>query len=504
MRLRRRASARPGRVIAAVLAAGAAAAALASAPGCAFIEEVGGPPGVTLQVLSRGPFVAAPNVAPVSPPAPPTLVALDRAGAAPGQAAPPAGAIALKSVACALDGDCAEIFVAGRPPAAPCLSGARGGAPLFERCPVSGLADASLRHDPSTGALWLAYAVETLVLVDPGADGLPRAAPAAGVGLAWSEDGGRSWRDAGLLEAAAAERLPRYGAGPRSARAPSLTALPDGGWAVLWRRDFDGAKAVALQGRVGETPGHLTLAPSRSLYAGWANPKAWRAKRNLAGADPLAAHCATFEAASLLAEGERLFLAALCADFDVATNARRHARGGVHLFELTGSRPGDGVMYVGELFSAADAAATLGVAPGRAAAAHPELARARDGAPILLVSLSETPAGAGGPARARGCHAVEIADLGAAALRRAAGAETDAPAEAEAEAPEAAERAGPPVLRAHAGLADSARAGGAALAGGCAYDPNGALGIVMSVAVEDAEARPQRRRAQLVDTRLHP
>lgn len=109
---------------------------------------------------------------------------------------------------------CPEIRIAGTTAAT---------LPGGERSPFGGFADASVRRDPETGRLWMAYAWPSLQVDRAGS----RAAlhPQVDIHLAASDDGGTSWRFISSLWPARPARSPNRSAGRWSYEVPNLLPI---------------------------------------------------------------------------------------------------------------------------------------------------------------------------------------------------------------------------------------------------------------------------------------
>jgi hypothetical protein len=279
---------------------------------------------------------------------------------------------------CSFDARCPELAIEGVAPARP------GAAPS----PFRGIGDPSLEYDPESGSLWLAWSWLDLA----GADFRIRTR------LAKSEDRGRTFSFTNAANEV--ERRPdaRGRTGLWLHEVPTLARAGPRDWRLLWLSYFD---------PLGDAP--REYAEPHFVAARAARPEALgpgaAALPRPGGSDPALADCAAFTEPALFAERGAVWLAASCVVFE--RGQRRPERERLVLWRESG---GDW-SRAGSLLDARDARALGGHRLEQA-----DLARARDGALLLFV----TPIREGEDPSHQGCVALEVEDLAAARIRRAA------------------------------------------------------------------------------------
>ncbi|MBX7159422.1 MAG: glycoside hydrolase [Acidimicrobiia bacterium] len=244
-----------------------------------------------------------------------TLLTSCRGGYAPGadpSGTLPSGAVANgQTVDCRGDGSCPELVVEGDPPAT-----LPSGAPA----PLRGLSDATIRRDPVTGVVWMAYSWPS-VHVDGG-----RRSTRVETHLARSDDDGRTWHSAGPLWTAAPATDPVTGStGTIDHEVPNLLPVtdstagttrwvaarldlfvPDGG--TLRRRPPSSFRIAVLA-----APDPMALAAAEPAVLGSAATDAgWGVDVDLTDLDDALARCTLWNEPALHHEGGTLFLAVRC------------------------------------------------------------------------------------------------------------------------------------------------------------------------------------------------
>jgi hypothetical protein len=302
---------------------------------------------------------------------------------------------------CRRDGTCAEVVVAGDP-----LRTDDAGAPL----PARGYADPSLRQDPATGRLWLAYSHvhwgDAVVHVDSH--------------LAHSDDEGQRWTFDGPLWTHAPARNPRTGVmGFTNHETVSLAprVTPSGTrWvsARMWHIITPGpggldARTFAIRVAEAETPVALARAEEAVLTGTYFDRRLGSAvdlTRDVATANGRSldeVQGCTFFDAGIIVEGARVFMVVQCARF-TATGADT-AREFLAVFATTPEGPVTGWRwtYLGPLTTHADA-----LALGGENLLQSDLSRTRDGSLMILLTPSR-------PARPLalhdGCRGLAVASL---------------------------------------------------------------------------------------------
>ena len=319
-----------------------------------------------------------------------------------------------------------------------------GGAPS----PARGFADASIRKDPASSRLWMAYSW-------PHITGTGRAQTVTvDSHLAHSDDGGATWTFDRTLWTSTAENDPTtretgYSNNETVSLAPRQT-LTGVVWYSVRLRYFTrvgGYKFNTFQLRVASATSPQELATStEGILGGSLTPKEWDVDTDLSKLSPEVADC-TWSDPGLLFEDASLYLAVQC--FIVTPRGEQVAREFVALFSTRpdGPAPDWKWSYSGKLATRADA-----VAMGGESFTQTDLAYAQDGTLLLIVSPSKP----GQPLEAHtGCVALEIASLTPPTLARDA--------------------AGRPKLRASVTASDLGPQG----PGACGYDPASSTGIVI-------------------------
>ncbi|HSN92484.1 MAG TPA: sialidase family protein [Anaeromyxobacteraceae bacterium] len=290
-----------------------------------------------------------------------------------------------------------------------------------------GIFDPSVARDPGTGRLWMSYSA-----VDPVA-GVPPGAPwGVGLRLAWSDDRGATWQDAGVpvspfLEPALAVDLP---ATSPEADVPAGTAVtvqsetstiafdaddPAEPWKLLWHQVLWAGGApyfvsyswIALKSAA--TPEGLAAAVPVALFGGYGlQPTLGVPAIALDALDPDLAGCVLAEP-GLLATAGAIHLTLDCHRLGPPPTSR--------VFLLACATPcawtdAGSWRYVGRLLEPSDAQA---LDPGYSGFSGTALLE-RGGSAYLLA----TPVAAAG-GRYDGCRVYRFADLGAGVLERSAG-----------------------------------------------------------------------------------
>ena len=317
--------------------------------------------------------------------------------------------------------------------------------------PFRGYGDPSLRRDPASGRLWLTYSYLSLH---------PRPAPELGVSihLASSDDGGATWRFERRLAESGGELDPAPPGGPGVSvhEVSSLAPLAgDGGgrWFAMHLRYFQPF------GAAGRRPAsfHFRLSRSgtpRGLYRGRQarlggpfTAAAWQIDLDLSTLHPDLSRCTVWTEPALYGLDGALYLVAQCLVIDPATGARRPQEEFLGVFSTDGRGPLGrlGWAWRGRLTDRRDARAL-----GGQVLTQPDVARARDGSLLLLV----TPKSLAGGGRHRGCRALRLESLDPPRLARDA--------------------AGRPRVRADIRSSDSTGLG----PGLCAYDAASSTGVL--------------------------
>ncbi len=259
-------------------------------------------------------------------------------------------------------GRCPELRIAGDAPA----TTPRGKPDRFR-----GFADASLREDPRTGRLWMAYSWPNVHRPERGVE-----VPGVDIHLASSDDGGRRWTFRGALWPSRPARdrggrgEPGYLDEEVANLLPVVGSVPGGeaGARVQWYgvrlsyfvpRDggYGRRPPSSFHLRIGraDSPPALAHAPTAVLGSARTDP-AWGVDVDLAALAPEVGHCMLWNEPALYHEGGELFLALRCLAFD-RSGAPRLDRSDLVVFatHARGPAPRWRWRYVGTLAGAREA-----------------------------------------------------------------------------------------------------------------------------------------------------
>ncbi len=308
---------------------------------------------------------------------------------------------------------CPEIGIGGDPPAT-----LPGGSPS----PLRGYADPSVRYDPDSDRLWMAYSWPSMHI-----DGTQRVSRIE-THLAESTNGGASWD---LVQ-------PLWVAEPATDPATGGSGFTDHEVANLARQEApDGVRWIGARldlfvpagGGLGvrppnsfrivvsaaASPPELANAPSVTLGAAATHP-GWDVSLDLTKLDDEVAGCAMWNEPALLAEPEVVYLAVRCLRFEPATRSPDWDTSELFVFRAqTAGAVGDWTWtYRGRLAGRAEA-----VELGGDGLTQIDLAYARDGTLVALL----TPDGWDADSRDfvhHGLRVVEVASLATPSLARRA------------------------------------------------------------------------------------
>jgi hypothetical protein len=202
--------------------------------------------------------------------------------------------------------------------------------PNGQPSPFRGFADPSMRRDPDSGRLWLAYSWPSVQVKQNRAAFQPwrgaRATPRLDIHLAFSDDHGASWRFLQTLLPAAATQSP---AGEPGQAVPEVVNLLPvrteagtqwyGAWLEYFLPDKGGYRkrpAQSFRIVMSRSPGipGLADAPRTRLGAMHTDP-AWGMDLNLASLSPETSRCLLWNEPALYHDGKELFLALSCMAF---------------------------------------------------------------------------------------------------------------------------------------------------------------------------------------------
>lgn len=344
-----------------------------------------------------------------------------------------------------------------------------------EPSPFRGFADASLRRDPGSGRLWMAYSWPTVHEL-PGGD----VVPSVETHLAASDDGGASWRFERVLfpSQPGVDEGGSFEPGHVGHEVPNLLPLVDGAGGLGWigvrldyflpdqggfRRRPPSSFRIVLSRAA--SPALLAEGPSVALASAVTAP-GWGTSLDLTELAPELGRCALWNEPALAGDRERLYLALRCLAFEADLRTPAVDRSDLVVFSTTPT--GEPAVwtwsYEGVLAGGAEAAEL-----GGRGLTQLELADGRGGELLAIVTPDDWSAQAGEFLHF-GCRALVVESLAPPALARGA--------------------AGELVVRAAVDASDLAPLG----PGSCGYDPTSATGIVV--------ARRAKSQGELVST-LH-
>jgi hypothetical protein len=314
--------------------------------------------------------------------------------------------------------------------------------PKYGPAPFRGVADPSLRLDPRTGKLWLSYSWVSTSVVRGIVPGRPIVDVGVGIHLARSDDGGLHFRYVRSLWSATPQTY-EGNSGYAGYEVSTLSPTP-GGWAALSLRYFNprghGNDFVAdsFHFELAEGPDPERLAVSRATRFGGALANdSWRSFVNLSKLVQSAGACPLWTEPSLFQEQNVLYMLAQC------KWPRNPGKGYLGLFV----RRASAWQWVGSL-AGSEVAAALGANELTQA----DLARARDGSLLLIVTPNIV---TGSHEHHLGCAIMTILSLDPPKLR--------------------VDATGAPLVRAWLTSSDSVSAG----PGACAYDPASSTGVLL-------------------------
>ena len=330
--------------------------------------------------------------------------------------------------------------------------------PGYGPAPFRGFGDPSIRRDPATGRLWMAY---SWLHVSPLAQiGGQRLVAVVDIHLSHSDDGGSTWTLDGPLWTSQPETDPG-GSGQQgfsSHEVVNLAAGAGGTWYAVHLRYFTpkdsrlySPRLDSIQFRIAQASSPLLLAgaPEASL-GGVYTARGWNLDVNLADLDPELRQCSFWNEPALHYEGGTLYLEGECCVYG-PTGSHLDDRGFVAVFATTpeGDVRSWRWRYLGKLADHLDA-----VALGGENLTQTDLVRGRDGALLAVVTPNHWDDRLEADIH-EGCRVVEVASLEPPALRLDA--------------------AGTPVVRAVLTASDLVDYGTA----GCTYEPASSAGVLL-------------------------
>ena len=202
--------------------------------------------------------------------------------------------------------------------------------PNGQPSPFRGFADPSMRRDPDSGRLWLAYSWPSLQVKRGSATSLsPQAAqvtPRLDFHLAFSDDHGANWRYLQTLLPATAAHSPSGEPGQIVQEVVNLLPVQTetgthwyGAWLEYFLPDKGGYKNRPTQSFriiMSRSPGIPGLADaSRTRLGAMHTDPAWGMDLNLAALSPETSRCMLWNEPALYHDGKELFLALSCMAF---------------------------------------------------------------------------------------------------------------------------------------------------------------------------------------------
>jgi len=342
---------------------------------------------------------------------------------------------------------CPPMVIAGDAPA-PSASGANA---------VGGYADPSIRHDPVSGALWMAYSWPHRQAVTDQSGKAIGNVVAVDSHLARSNDGGTTWQFAGKLWTSAPDTSDTGERGWRNQEVVSLTSNQSGTQWFSARESYftrpDGPKLTSFTLRIATASSPDRLAQSEEEILGGALTAAfWKPDQNLSSLSNELTGC-VWRDPGVLMSGTTLYLAVECSLFTNTGERTQDEFVGIFATQPQNSPKTWKWHFVGKLTSPADATALGGEMLDQT-----ELDIARDGSLIAIFSPSKPSSPL---ATHFGCRVVEVASIDPPKLVRDAG--------------------GHPVVLASVTASDVGAFGPAA----CTYDPASSTGVVLARRVMD-------------------
>ncbi|MBA4072448.1 MAG: hypothetical protein C0497_11515 [Gemmatimonas sp.] len=314
-----------------------------------------------------------------------------------------------------------------------------------------GFADPSMRRDPSTGTLWMAYSWPAMSF-----QSATQGAVTVSNHLARSVDGGATWLFVRSLWTSSAATdaggAPGYMNQETVSLAPRATAAGTMWYSArlqYFTTPADGPDASSFVIRVASASSPELLASAAdAALGGAATATYWHADANLSSLSPDLARC-VYNDPGLLARGDTLYLAVECQVFE--PSGERPDKEFVAVFSTlpSGAPRTWSWRYLGKLASASEAAEL-----GGQSLLQTDLVVAQDGTLLAIMS----PSAPGAPlAQHFGCRVVEVASLASPRLAR--------------------DNTGRLRVRASVTMSDMAATGSP---GSCGYDPASATGIVIA------------------------
>lgn len=299
---------------------------------------------------------------------------------------------------------CPEIVVQGDAPAT---------LPGGEASPFRGFADPSVRRDPASGRLWMAYSWPHVSVPSPGVR-----VPGVDIHLAHSDDGGATWIFDGPLWAStrAADAADPSSKGYLDHEVATLARTADGSAWYGARLDYFVPDEGGLPARPpssfhlriarAATPPALADAPS-SVLGSRLTHAGWRVDVDLSSLDAALARCHLWNEPALHVDGTTLYLLVRCLTFDLATNVPRVADSDQVVFSTVpaGEPTAWTWRYEGVLAGGAEA-----VALGGRGLTQGDLARGTDGKLLAVLTPDDWSASERDFVHF-GCRVVEVASL---------------------------------------------------------------------------------------------
>jgi len=363
--------------------------------------------------------------------------------------------------------------------------------PSGEASPFSGFADPSIRRDPVSGELWMAYSWPNIrVTGESQKRRLFRrsrsAMPGVDIHLAKSQDGGRSWRFSGKLWSAISATSPDGESGHMGHEVANLLSVntPEG---TLWYGarlqyflpDEGGFKKRPVSSfrilvNAAKSPAALSDGPVARLGSMKSDDR-WGVDVNLASLAPQTQHCMLWNEPALYHDGNELYLALSCMAFRGKSPDMEKNDLVVFATRASGAPSQWRWRFAGKLAGASEATEL-----GGERLTQVDLAKGRDGKLLAVVTPDTWESG---DFVHHGCRVVEVETTGG-TLRLAR------------------DGSGRVKVRASILASDAGSAGTAA----CSYEPSSETGVIMTKRIKEGGAVSHAKllQAALHRTGIHP
>lgn len=363
--------------------------------------------------------------------------------------------------------------------------------PNGEPSPFSGYADPSIRRDPTSGDIWMAYSWPNLGVAGDTERRRPfrrsrNVVPGVDIHLAKSQDGGRSWRFAGKLWRSIPSASPDGGTGHMGHEVANILPVktPAG---IIWygarlqyflpdEGGFRKRPVSSFRILIGSArePSALADGPVARLGS-MKTDERWGVDVNLASLSPQTRHCMLWNEPALYHDGNELFLTLSCMAFRGKSPDMKNNDLVVFATSASGNPSQWQWRFAGKLADAREAREL-----GGERLTQVDLFKGRDGSLLAVVTPDTWESG---DFVHHGCRVVEV-DTSGNALKLARASQ------------------GHLKVRASILASDAGSAGTAA----CSYEPSSETGIIMTKRIKEGGAVSQATslKAALHRTGIHP